>query len=223
MIVDAGQAGERPADEVWLSAGVALVAADPPTAEEQRKLAAGDDAEVRGPAKPSRLRLLDALGIRVLYGNRHVTEIAQQPGGGPLAVLTWSSPELDPGLLTPELHVVSLSGEARDLGPAVVEAHSPVWRRAGAWRIAYLALTPPSLRSGLAVYDTVDGNLTRGLPACPVELVQMADGDPLMIVAEGLDTAVHRLSSGLVSRHTGSFSQVSAAGDALAAVASTRL
>jgi dipeptidyl aminopeptidase/acylaminoacyl peptidase len=208
-------------DHLPLADGVAFVAADELTAEERRRRDERDDAEVRGAVRPSRLRVLDGDGIRVLYGDRHVAEIARQPGGGPLAVLTRSSPELDIGLLEPELHVVELSGQVRDLGPAVIGAHSPVWRKVDDWRIAYLALTPPCLQSGAAVYDTVDGNLTAGLPACPVELVPMDDGDPLMIVADGLDTAVHRLSSGLVARHTGSYGQVSAAGGAVAAVVST--
>jgi dienelactone hydrolase len=179
-----------------------------------------DDIEVRGP-RPSRLRVIDSGGIRVLYGNRHVNAVAQQPGGGPLAVLTWSSHEVDPGLLEPELHVVSLDGSVQDLGPAVAGAHSPVWRRLGSWRIAYLASTPPSLQSGVAVYDVIDGNLTAGMPACPFELVQTEDGDPLMVVAEGLDTSIHRLSAGPVSRHTGLVKEVSVAGDSLAAIVST--
>ena len=213
---DAGIDGHLP-----LADGVAFIAADEPTAEERQRVKDRDDAEVRGTARPSRLRVLDSAGIRVLYGDRHVAEITQQPGGGPLAVLTRSSPELDPGLLEPALHVVELSGEVRDLGPAVVDAHSPVWRRAGDWRVAYLALTPPSLQSGLAVYDTVDGNLTDGLAACPFELVQTDSGDPLVVVAEGLDTLVRKLSGPLVSRHTGLVKQISTGSDRIAAIVST--
>ncbi|MFI9381767.1 prolyl oligopeptidase family serine peptidase [Kutzneria sp. NPDC052558] len=190
---------------------VLFIAADSPAPE----------IEVRGVPRPSRLRLLDSSGIRVLYGDRHVAEITQQPGGGPLAVLTWSSHEIDPGLLSPQLHVVSLSGEVRDLGPAVVGAHSPVWRRVGDWRVAYLALTPPSLQSGVAVYDMVDGNLTEGMPACPVELVPMGDGDPLVVVAEGLDTVVRRLSGAEVSQHVGLARAVSFGGRSMALIVST--
>jgi dienelactone hydrolase len=197
-------------DHLPLADRVLFIAPDAPS----------DDIEVRGP-RPSRLRVADSSGIRVLYGNRHVDAVTQQPGGGPLAVLTWSSHEIDPGLLEPELHVVALDGEVRDLGRAVVGAHSPVWRKAGSWRIAYLALTPPSLQSGVAVYDVVDGNLTSGMAACPFELVQTEDGDPIMVVAEGLDTSLHRLSAGLVSRHTGLVKEVSVGGGSLAAVVST--
>ena len=197
-------------DHLPLADGVLFIAPDAPPA----------DIDVRGP-RPSRLRIADSRGIRVLYGKRHVNAVVQQPGGGPLAVLTWSSHEIDPGLLEPELHMVDLDGGVRDLGPAVVGAHSPVWRKAGTWRIAYLALTPPSLQSGVAVYDVIDGNLTAGMAACPFELVQTEDGDPMMVVAEGLDTSVQRLSAGLVSRHTGLVKEVSVGGGSLAAVVST--
>ena len=218
-------------DHLPLADGVAFVAADELTAEERRRLEDRDDAEVRGVFRPSRLRLLRDGQTRVLYGNRHVSEIAQQPGGGPFAVLTRSSPEFDPGLLEPELHVVGLDGSCRDLGPAVVEAHSPVWRRAGDWRpgdrrpgdwrIAYLALTPPSLQSGLAVYDVVDGNLTAGMDACPFELVQTDMGDPLVVVADGLGTEVRRLSGPLISRHTGLAKEISVGSRRVAAIVST--
>ncbi len=197
-------------DHLPLADGVLFIAADAPPG----------DIDVRGP-RPSRLRIADARGIRVLYGNRHVDAVTQQPGGGPLAVLTWSSHEIDPGRLEPELHIVDLNGGVQDLGPAVVGAHSPVWRKAGTWRIAYLASTPPSLQSGAAVYDVVDGNLTEGMAACPFELVQAEDGDPIMVVAEGLDTSVQRLSTGLVSRSTGLVKEVSIGGGSLAAVVST--
>ncbi len=194
-----------------LADGVAFVAADSPP----------PDITVHSVARPSRLRLLDSSGIRVLYGDRHVASVTQQPGGGPLAVLTWSSHEIDPGLLSPSLHVVSLSGEVRDLGPAVVGAHSPVWRYVDSWRVAYLAHTPPSLQSGTAVYDVVSGNLTAGMPACPVELVQMPDGDPLVVVASGLDTYVRRLSGPMVSQHVGLVRNVSAGGPSVTSIVST--
>ena len=84
-----------------LADGVVLIAADEPSAQERRRLLDGDDAEVRGESRPSRLRLFRDGQIRVLYGDRHVSEVAQQPGGGPLAVLTWSRPEIDPDCSNP--------------------------------------------------------------------------------------------------------------------------
>jgi dipeptidyl aminopeptidase/acylaminoacyl peptidase len=95
------------------------------------------------------------------------------------------------------------SGRARDLGPAGVEAGSPVWWRADdAWHVAYLAAPPPGV-TGLAVFDVavpVDDaepahrDLTsEEMPVCPLELVQVAEGPPLALFADGLDTALYRL------------------------------
>lgn len=136
---------------------------------------------------------------RELIEDRHVAEVAQHPDGR-LAVLTWSAPRIDPGLLHPALHVID-SGTVIDLGATPADARSPVW-----WgdEIVYLALTPPHLQGGLAVFDQNHRNLTEGMPACPIELVQ-DDGDaPLMLVATGLDTEFHRLGQGLLARITGS-------------------
>ena len=36
-------------------------------------------------------------------------------------------------------------------------------------------------------------DLTAGMPVCPTELVQVADGPPLALFADGLDTALYRL------------------------------
>ncbi|MGW6934229.1 alpha/beta hydrolase family protein [Lentzea sp. NPDC054927] len=130
--------------------------------------------------------------------NRHVADTARHPDGR-LAVITWSSPKIDPGLLNPALHVVD-NGKVTDLGPTAADAGNPVW-----WgdEIVYLALTPPHLQGGNAVFDQRHRNLTAGMQACPVELVQ-DDGDaPIMVVATGLDTEFHRLGQGLLGRITG--------------------
>ncbi|MFJ1756420.1 prolyl oligopeptidase family serine peptidase [Kitasatospora sp. NPDC088134] len=188
---------------------VALLAEDEPTAEDVRRAAEGDDATVWGRhLPPARLRLLDlgTGGLRTVdgLGDRHVVELAQRPDGGPLAVLSRSTAELDPGVLTARLHLVDpVSAAVRELGPVGVEAHSPVWwEDGGTWHLAHLEVTPPQLVGGLAVLDTVvpergpaagHRNLTAGLPVCPAELAQVADGPPLALFAEGLDTALHRL------------------------------
>jgi dipeptidyl aminopeptidase/acylaminoacyl peptidase len=188
---------------------VALLAEDEPTAEDERREAEGDDAKVWGRHLPvTRLRLLD-LGTGVLrtvdgLGNRHVVELTQRPDGGPLAVLSWSTPELDPGVLTAELHLVDpRTAAVQDLGPIGVEAESPVWwNHGGDWHLAHVAITPPNLIGALAVLDTVPPatgpvvehrNLTLGMPVSPTELVQVADGPPLALFADGLDTALYRL------------------------------
>jgi hypothetical protein len=92
---------------------VAVAATDQPTEEDKRRRAERDDAMVWGERVPySRLRLLDlATGdLEVVdgLGNRHVVELAQRPDGGPLAVISWICPEIDPGVVTNELHVIDL-------------------------------------------------------------------------------------------------------------------
>jgi dienelactone hydrolase len=129
---------------------------------------------------------------------RHVAETARHPDGR-LAVISWSSPKIDPGLLDPALHVIE-NGRITDLGPTPADAGSPVW-----WgdEIVYLALTPPHLQGGNAVFDQRHRNLTAGMPACPVDLVQDDGNAPIMVVATGLDTEFHRLGAGLLARVTG--------------------
>ncbi|MDX3071749.1 S9 family peptidase [Streptomyces sp. MI02-7b] len=188
---------------------VAVIAEDEPDAEDERREAEGDDAEVWGERVPfARLRLLD-LGsgeLRVVdqLGDRHVVHMAQRPDGGPLAVVSWSSPDIDPGLSTAELHVVDpVSGAVHDLGPAGPDASSPAWWAADdGWHLAYLTTTPPGTVGGSAVLDVAvpeagpaaeHRNLTADTVVCPTELVQAADGPPLALFADGLDTALFRL------------------------------
>ena len=38
-------------------------------------------------------------------GNRHVVELAPRPEGGALAVISWASPEKDPGATASELQL----------------------------------------------------------------------------------------------------------------------
>src|ERR1700751_6150197 len=118
--------------------------------------------------------------------------------------ISWASPEQDPGVTTSELHVVDLeTGTARDLGRIGTGARSPVWWQAdGCWHLAYLAMPEPF--GGDAVYDVVvsaagavDRDLTAGMAVCPTELAQVADGPPLALFADGLDTAIYRLDPDL--------------------------
>jgi hypothetical protein len=78
---------------------VAVVAADEPTEEDQRRRAECDDAIVWSEQRDcSRLRLLDTV-TRELHAagdlsGRHVVEVAQRPDGGPIAVVSWVSREI---------------------------------------------------------------------------------------------------------------------------------
>ncbi|WP_323747699.1 alpha/beta hydrolase family protein, partial [Catenulispora rubra] len=178
-------------------------------AEDERLAAEGDDVKVWGRHLPvTRLRLLDlATGVvRTVdgLGDRHVVELTQRPDGGPLAVLSWATAELDPGVMTARLHLVAPeTGAVEDLGPVGFEARSPVWwMHDGVWHLAHLAVTPGHLVGGVAVLDTVplassrtveQRNLTAGMSICPTELVQVGGGPPLALFADGLDTALYRL------------------------------
>jgi len=186
----------------------AVVAGDEPTAEDERRKAERDDAMVWSEPGPyDRLRLLD-LGTGELtvvggLGDRHVVEVVQRPGSGPLAVISWDRPEDEPGAFTARLHLVDPeTGDVADLGPLKLDACSPAWWNAGGyWHLAYLAATPPGPVGGAAVFDIgapggEHRNLTAGMGACPAELVQVTGGPPLALFADGLDTALHQLDHG---------------------------
>jgi dipeptidyl aminopeptidase/acylaminoacyl peptidase len=190
---------------------VAVVATDEPTEEDKRRRAERDDAIVWGQQlRRGRLRVLDlAAGeLRTVdgLGRRHVVELAPRPDGGALAVISWASPEKDPGLTTSELHVADLeTGTVHDLGRIGPRARSPAWWQAdGGWHLAYLARPGPFGGYGsYAVYDVavtaaaaVHRDLTEGMTACPADLAQVADGPPLALFADGLDTAIYRLDPG---------------------------
>jgi len=200
---------------------VAVIAGDEPSDEDAYRAAERDDAMVWSEGAPgNQLRLLE-LGrseLAVVDGlaDRHVVEVAQRPDGGALAVISWACPQDEPGAFTARLHVVDPeTGKVCELGRVGLEARSPAWWNTdGRWHLAYLAVTPPGPIGGLAVFDvTVPGagagagaragvggwaaeehrNLTAGMTVCPVELVQLADGPPLALFADGLDTALYRL------------------------------
>ena len=196
---------------------VAMVATDEPTEEDERRRAERDDAFVWGQQlRRGRLRLLDlAAGeLRTVdgLGDRHVVEVAPRPDGGALAVISWATPENDPGVITNELHVVDPeTGAVDDLGRIGPEARSPVWWQAdGSWHLAYLAMPEPFGSS--AVYDAAvpaavpaaaaaaaaaHRDLTEGMAVCPTGLAQVTDGPPLALFADGLDTAIYRFDPGL--------------------------
>lgn len=186
---------------------IAIIATDEPTELERQRLYERDDAHVRTLTPPARLRILDLRTGQVrtpaLLDDRHVVDVVQRPDGGPLAVLTWASPDPDPGPLQPAMHLVDLpTGKVHDTARLPADAESPVWWHHRCWHLAYLALTPPGLRAATAVFDVAvpdlslagdHRNLTSGMPACPAELVQVDRGSPLVLVADGLDTVIHRL------------------------------
>lgn len=186
------------------------------------------DPIVVGEHEPrARLRLLDlrtgVITTPDVFHDRHVVELRQRPDGGPLAVLTQASADLDHGPRTGELHLFDpVTGTAEDLGPAEVDARSLAWWPDGDdWCLGYLALTPPGLQAGTAVFEVTRGNLTAGETRCPTELCQTGAA-PLIVFADGLDTTLARLDpDGLttLSRHPGRLEGLSGGGPIAALVA----
>ncbi|PPK65538.1 WD40 repeat protein [Actinokineospora auranticolor] len=179
---------------------VALLAEDEPTERESRRVRDRDDAIVVGEREPrARLRLLDSRTGRVDtpsgFGDRHVVALRQRPDGGPLAVLTQASADVDYGPRTCRLHLFdTATGAVEDLGPVEACASSPAWWPGeDGWHLGYVALTPPLLQAGTAVFDLalssrVRRNRTAGLPMCPTELCQTGAA-PLVAyrAADGLE------------------------------------
>ncbi|GAA2693019.1 alpha/beta hydrolase family protein [Actinoplanes palleronii] len=210
---------------------VALLAEDEPTERP-------GDVIVVGEREPrARLRLLDLRTNRIttpdVFPDRHVVGLRQRPDGGPLAVLTQASADYDYGPRTGRLHLFDpVTGVAEELGPVGADAHSLAWWPAeDGWHIGYVALTPPVLHAGTAVFDLslTSGsrtNRTAGLPMCPTELCQTGTA-PLLLCADGLTTVVSRLDpAGLTTllHHPGRLDALTATPDGarIAVLATTR-
>jgi dipeptidyl aminopeptidase/acylaminoacyl peptidase len=217
---------------------VALLAEDEPTEQDTRRAQDRDDAIVVGECEPrARLRLLNLRTGRVttpsVFGDRHVVELRQRPDGGPLAVLTQASADMDYGPRTGRLHLFDPTrGTAEDLGPVEADAHSLAWWPAkDGWHLGYVALTPPVLQAGTAVFDLAIGsrvrrNRTADLPMCPTELCQ-TDAAPLVVLADGLNTTLAQLDPDgptKLSQYPGGLDALTTtpAGTAIAALTGTR-
>jgi dipeptidyl aminopeptidase/acylaminoacyl peptidase len=217
---------------------VALLAEDEPTEQDRRRAEDRDDPIVVGEREPrARLRLLDLRTGQVttpgVFGSRHVVELRQRPDGGPLAVLTQASADNDYGPRTGQLHLFDpTTGTAEDLAAVEAEAHSLAWWPAeDGWHLGYVALTPPVLQAGTAVFDLavdsrVQRNRTAGLPMCPTELCQ-TDAVPLVVFADGLNTTLARLDPAgptPLSQHPGRLDDltVTPTGKAIAVLTGTR-
>ncbi|GAA3566005.1 hypothetical protein GCM10022222_57260 [Amycolatopsis ultiminotia] len=212
-----------------------------PLADSTTAVLLAEDAVVRDPVvvgedePAARIRLLDLrsghLSTPDVFAGRHVTEVRQRPDGGPLAVLTQARADQDCGPCTVHLHLFDpKTGAVGDLGPVEPDAHALTWWLApDGWHLGYLALTPPLLQAGLAVFDLalstgLRTNRTAGFSRCPVEL-QETDGAPLVLFAEGLRTTVARLDPTgptTLVEHPGLLSGLSVSGAQLAVVAGTR-
>ncbi len=217
---------------------VALLAYDEPTEQDARRARDRDDAIVFGEREPrARLRLLDLrtglITTPDVFGDRHVVELRQRPDGGPIAVLTQASNDNDYGPRTGHLHLFDpVTGATTDLGATEADAGSLAWWPGeDGWHLGYLALTPPVLQAGTAVFDlAVDSrvlrNRTSGLPMCPTELHE-TDTAPLVVFAEGLNTTLARLdptNPTTLSQHPGLLSALTTTseGTTIAALTGSR-
>lgn len=217
---------------------VALLAEDEPTEQDARRARDRDDAIVVGEREPrARLRLLDLRTGRVttpkVFGGRHVVELRQRPDGGPLAVLTWATADNDHGPRTGQLHLYDpTTRTAENLAPVEADARSLAWWPGeDGWHLAYIALTPPVLQAGTAVFDlAVDSRVLRNRTAdrtmCPTELRQ-TDAAPLVVFADGLNTTLARLDPTdltTLSHHPGRLDNLTTTptGDTIAVLTGTR-
>lgn len=217
---------------------VVLLAQDEPTEQDTRRAQDRDDAIVVGEREPrARLRLLDLRTGQVttpsVFGDRHVVEMRQRPDGGPLAVLTQASSDNDYGPRTGHLHLFDpTTGATVDLGAVGADARSLAWWPGeDGWHLGYVALTPPVLQAGTAVFDlSVDSrvlrNRTSGLPMCPTELHQTGTA-PLVVFADGLNTTLARLDPTgptTLSQHPGRLDDLTTTptGEKIAAITGTR-
>ena len=182
---------------------VALLAADPPTDEDERRERERDDAIVWGERlRPRRLRLLDLAtrAIRTVeaLGERHIAALVPAPDGTRLAVTHWPSPDLE-NLAgpTPLAIVDAASGAVNELATLPLVGQSLTWDGAGA-ALAYIAPAVAGGVSGNALYlfPLAEGGprrLVADLPACPAALARQGAGPIVVTVADGLDTTVQRL------------------------------
>ncbi|XVV17416.1 S9 family peptidase [Actinoplanes sp. CA-131856] len=217
---------------------VALLAEDEPTEQDERRARDRDDAVVAGEREPrASLRLLDLATGRVttpdVFGDRHVVQLRQRPDGGPLAVLTQASADYDYGPRSGRLHLFDhTTGAVEDLGPVAADARSLAWWAAeDGWHLGYLALTPPGLQAGTAVFDLALGsrvlrNRTADMSMCPTELCQTSSA-ALVVFADGLNTTLARLDPAgltLLSQHRGRVDDLTAtaAGETIAVVTGGR-
>jgi dipeptidyl aminopeptidase/acylaminoacyl peptidase len=217
---------------------IALLAVDELTEENARRSRDRDDAVVVGEREPrARLRLLDLRSGWVttpdVFGDRHVVELRQRSDGGSLAVLTQASSDFDYGPRTCELHLFdATTGIASDLGDVGPDARSLAWWHGeDGWHLGYLALTPPLLVAGLAVFDlALDSgalrNRTSGLSMCPTELHQ-TEAAPLVVFADSLNSTLARLDPDgptPLSHHPGRLDDLTTtpSGDTIATLTGTR-
>lgn len=201
---------------------VALVSADTPSEEDERREAERDDPDVFGAWKPQRLRVLDLPTGETktldFSGDRHVSSVQPAPEGPLVAVALWETPEIDNQARPAELVVVDVDSDAIVAGWLLLAGDATVaWR--GARELCVLGPVEGGGQAGRGVFvagfdDDEPRLVTEGLEADPIALVSGC----VVSVARGLDTELARLGEdhSLVTLrgHTGTLFHLAASRDA---------
>lgn len=200
---------------------VALVSADAPSEEDERRERERDDASVFGDWKPHRLRLLDleTRDTRTLTapGQKHVSALVPAPEGTRAAVVLWETPEIDNQARASTLAIVDLDAdEIVAAWPLIAGDVNVAWTGSG--ELCVLGPVEAGGQVGYGVFVVGVGDdalrlVTDGLDADPFALAADA---PVVAVARGLDTYLARVEAdGLVplGTYTGTVHQLGASRD----------
>jgi len=200
---------------------VALLSADAPSEEDERRERERDDASVFGDWKPQRLRLLDLetheTQTLAAPGERHVRSVVPAPAGSLAAVVLWETPEIDNIGRAGELAVVDLDADEIVAGwPLVAAGASAAWT--GDRGLCVLGPVEAGGQAGFGVYVVGLGDdelrlVTGELDADPIAL---AAGAAVFAVARGLDSYFARLEGDELlplGRHAGTVYQLGASRD----------
>ena len=195
---------------------VALLSADAPSEEDERRERERDDATVFGEWKPQRLRLLDLetheTQTLAAPGERHVRSVVPAPAGSLAAVVLWETPELDNIGRAGELAVVDLDADEIVANwPLVAAGGSVAWT--GERGLCVLGPVEAGGQTGYGVFvvglDDDELRLVTGeLGADPIALAADA---AVFAVAEGLDSYLARLEGDelvRLGRHAGTVNQL---------------
>lgn len=197
---------------------IALLSADAPSEEDERRERERDDASVFGDWKPQQLRLLDLetheTETLAAPGARHVRSVVPAPAGSLAAVVLWETPEIDNIGRPGELAVVDLAAdEIVARWPLVAAGASVAWT--GDRGLCVLGPVEAGGQAGLGVFvvglDEKELRLVTGeLDADPIALAADA---PVFAVAHGLDSYLARLEGDALlplGRHLGTVNQLAA-------------
>lgn len=209
---------------------VALLATDPPDADQERRERERDDARVFGERWPlARIRLLDLATRQICtidggaLRGRHVATLAAAPDGRTLAAVTWPTPEIDNLTRPAQIAIVDLdAGDSYMLCTTPCAVNTLVWSH-DSRRIYYLSHAAAGCTSGSSLYCVELGD---GMPrligveesACPFELCRGRAGELLVTSAAGLDTRIERIEVAgdrrtLLATHRGDLSKLTASAD----------